>query len=152
MRDDLTDPTVEGLVSAKSAEEGRSPRHPYGILVVEADPDLQWRMARVLTIEGNRVVGTSSGDGALALIDQWDVDLVLVDEDLPGMDGLEVVRRIAERQPGVPVILITDEDGQDVQVAARLAGATSCVRKPIAMQTVRDLLRHVQPDLERAAE
>src|SRR5687768_17049798 len=75
---------------------------PSGVLVIEDDPDLQWRLARMLTVQGNRVVGTSSGDGALALISQWPVDLVLVDEDLPGMSGLEVARRIRTSHPHIP--------------------------------------------------
>src|ERR1700712_198354 len=64
------------------------------VLVVEADPEIQVQMARALRREGHRVVGTSSGDGALALVSQWDVDLILISEDLPGRAGIEVTRLI----------------------------------------------------------
>ena len=115
----------------------------HGILVVEPDPDLQWRLARILTVEGNRVVGTSSGDGALALISEWPVELVLVDENLPGMDSLEVVRRLSDVQPGVQVVLLTNEDNPDLHVAARLAGAVACLPKPFHLDALRTVMREL---------
>ncbi len=112
-----------------SGEVARELR-PCGVLVVESDPDLQWRLARTLTVEGNRVVGTSSGDGALALVSEWPVDLVLVSEELPGMEGIEVIRHLHERCPTLVSVLLADEDTADLRAAARLAGATTCIRKP----------------------
>lgn len=120
---------VEASLSELSENSGIRVRG-RGVLVVESDPDLQWRIARELTIEGSRVVGASTGEGALALIDQWPVDLVLVDENLPGIDGIELIRRLAEVMPEITLILLTDSDDPDLQVTARLAGATSCIRKP----------------------
>lgn len=117
-----------------------SPRRQCGVLVIEDDPDLQWRLARMLTVQGNRVVGTSSGDGALALISQWPVDLILVDEDLPGMSGLEVARRIGETHPGVPVVLMTGDSSEETQTAARIAGAVACLIKPFRVEALLDLL------------
>lgn len=100
------------------------------MLVVEADPDLQHRFARRLTVAGNRVVGTSSGEGALALASRWTVDLAFVAEDLPSMDGLEVVRRLAKLLPHARIVLLVSDDGPEVSAAALLAGAVACVRKP----------------------
>ena len=149
MGDDRHDRTVEGPSSAEpSPPEWGGAR---GVLLVEADPDLQWRLARELTVEGHRVVGTSSGEGALALLGEWQVDVVIVDEDLPGMDGLEVLRRVRSGQPGVPTVLLTSEDGPDVQVAARLAGAARCVRKPVTKDTLLGLVQLTRRD-ELAAE
>lgn len=122
-----------------SAPQNASEGH--GILVVEADPDQQWRLARRLTVDGNRVVGTSSADGALALVGRWPVDLVLVAEDLPGMEGLELIRRLHEVCEGVVAVLMTYEDGPDVRVAASLAGATACLRKPVDGKALGDVLR-----------
>ena len=112
---------------------------PAGILVVENDPDLQWRLARTLTVNGNRVVGTSSGDGAMALLGQWPVDLVLVAEDLPGVDGFGVAKAIRDCYPGVPVVLMA-EQAPNVQMAARLAGAVACLVKPFRLDAVRELI------------
>ncbi|MCA9614873.1 MAG: response regulator [Sandaracinus sp.] len=113
---------------------------PRGVLVVEPDPDLQHKFARWLTVAGNRVVGTSSGDGALALAARWPVDLAFVAEDLPGMDGLEVVRRLLDLRPSTRVILLATEDGPEVQQAARVAGARACARKPRRGDRLIDLI------------
>ncbi len=90
----------------------------------------------MLTVQGHRVVGTSSGDGALALIAQWPVDLVLVDEDLPGMSGLEVARELGERHPDIPVVLMTGDSNPETRVAARLAGAVACLTKPFRFEAL----------------
>lgn len=103
-----------------------------GVLVIESDPDLQWRLSRLLTVRGHRVVGTSSGDGAQALLDRWPADLVVVGEDLPGMDGFEVCRRIRGRLPDVHVVLISMVESAEAEVSARLAGASACLHRPLA--------------------
>ncbi len=130
MDDDGSERSTAGAVEAPT----------HGILVVESDPDQQWRLARRLTVDGNRVVGTSSADGALALVSRWPVDLVLVAEDLPGMEGLELVRRLHETCEGVQVVLMTHDDGPDVRVAAALAGATGCLRKPVRSAALAEIM------------
>jgi CheY-like chemotaxis protein len=119
------------------------------VLVVESDPELQWRLARMLTVHGNRVVGTSSGDGALALIRQWAVDLVLVDADLPaaaGMSALELARVLNDERPQIQVVLMTAADARDeVHIAARLAGVVACLTKPFRAETIAEVLRLISP-------
>ncbi|NOY93314.1 MAG: response regulator [Deltaproteobacteria bacterium] len=103
-----------------------------GVLVIESDPDLQWHLARMLTVRGHRVVGTSSGDGAHALLERWPADLVVVGEDLPGMDGFEVCRRIREQLETVEILLVASGHSADAKIAARLAGAAVCIERPLA--------------------
>ncbi len=106
------------------------------VLVVEADPDVQVQVARALRSQGHRVVGTSSGDGALALITEWAVDLVLVSQDLPRRTGVEVTRLLRERRPNVPVLLMVSGTEGSIREAARLAGAAGCVTKPLALESL----------------
>ena len=61
--------------AARTIAESR-PRH-RSVLLVESDPDLQWSLARMLTVDGNRVFGTSSVDGALTVTEPWDADWAL---------------------------------------------------------------------------
>jgi CheY-like chemotaxis protein len=104
------------------------------VLVVEADPEVQVQMARALRREGHRVVGTSSGDGALALVSQWDVDLILISEDLPGRAGIEVTRLITAVQPQAPVIVMSFNAEPSLRAAARAAGAVDCLAKPLDVE------------------
>ena len=111
-----------------------------GILIVEANPDVQWRLARSLTVCGHRVVGTSSGDGALALIAEWPVDMVFIAEDLPGMDGLEVAKRLHRSHPQIPVVLLVEKRTIETLTFARLAGVDACVERPLGIAAVTALL------------
>jgi CheY-like chemotaxis protein len=104
------------------------------VLVVEADPEIQVQMARTLRREGHRIVGTSSGDGALALVSQWDVDLILVSEDLPGRAGIEVTRLLTAVQPQAPVIVMSANAEPSLRAAARAAGAVDCLVKPLKIE------------------
>jgi CheY-like chemotaxis protein len=114
------------------------------VLVVEADPELQVQMARQLRREGHRVVGTSSGDGALALIAQWDVDLVLINEDLPGRAGIEVTRLIHAVKPLMPLIVMSTNAEPSLRAAARAAGAVECLLKPLRVESLARWLTPVE--------
>lgn len=114
-----------------------------GVLVVEDDPDTQWRLARMLTVHGARVVGTSSGEAALALIDQWPADLVLVDQGLPGISGLEVARQIRQKHPSIPVVLMSTEESHDLRLAAKVAGAALTLTKPFRVEVLFELLQRL---------
>lgn len=127
---------------AKVAREGKVARES-GVLVVEDDPDTQWRLARMLTVHGARVVGTSSGEAAIALVDQWPADLVLVDQGLPGISGLEVARRIRQKHPDIPVVLMSSEESHDLRLAAKVAGAALMLIKPFRVEVLFDLLQRL---------
>lgn len=123
---------------ARAEQSGALPKLPVerSVLVVEADPDVQVQIARALRAQGHRVVGTSSGDGAVALISQWAVDLILVSQDLPGRAGVEVTRALQKERASVPVVLMAQSNEQGVCDAARAAGAAGCVTKPLSLESL----------------
>lgn len=129
------------LSRARRAVATVPPTRTRGVLVVEDDPDLQWRLARMLTLRGNRVVGTSSGEAALELIRQWPVDLVLVDDGLPGMSGVELARAIRDSYPDIPVVIMASNESQESRIAAKVAGAVAVVTKPFRLEVLIELLR-----------
>ncbi len=118
------------------------PRH-RSVLLVESDPDLQWGLARMLTVDGNRVVGTSSGDGALTVIEQWDAELALVASSLPGMSGIEVARRLREWNPDLMVILMDDQQIGPV-AERRSSDITAYLAKPFPFEALRALIDSLQ--------
>ncbi|MBK8170788.1 MAG: response regulator [Sandaracinaceae bacterium] len=134
------DTSHKKLADAARAIAQVAPRES-AVLVVEDDPDLQWRLARMLTINGNRVVGTSSADGALALIAEWSVDLVLIDEGLPGMTGLDLAKAIRKQRPEISVVLMTGDENEATRRAAKLAGAFTCLTKPFRTEALVEVLR-----------
>jgi CheY-like chemotaxis protein len=128
---------VEGSPSGETPLTDTTGLRHHAILVVEDDPDLQWKIARMLTLRGNRVVGTSSGEAALELMAQWPVDLVLVDELLPAMSGLELARIVRERYAHLPVVLMAENGERGIQHAA----FSAIVHKPFRIEAVLDVLR-----------
>ncbi|MEM6958193.1 MAG: response regulator [Myxococcota bacterium] len=136
---DASSPIVPDTDAGEASEERIAFGAAPSVLVVEADPDRQWQLARDLTASGARVVGTSSGEGALALLEEWNVDLVLLAAELPGIEGREVCRRILGQSPDMHVALIAhDESLSDGDVER--VGAVARLEWPIDLASVSYLL------------
>lgn len=80
---------------------------------------------------GLRPVLVEDGATALELLDTEQIDLVLLDILMPGMDGLETLRRIKDRHPSLPVIMVTATSTIEHVIAALREGADDFVRKPV---------------------
>jgi DNA-binding NtrC family response regulator len=127
--------------AAKSIAEER-PRH-RSVLVVESDPDLQWHLARMLTVDGNRVVGTSSADGAFTIAREWRADLAIIATQLPGVSGLEVAKGLRADNPDL-IVILTGE-----QISASAPEPTSSevaafLPKPFRFEALRSLIESLQ--------
>ena len=118
-----------------------------GVLLVEHDPDTQSALVKVIAESGARVVGTGSAEGAIALFDAWPTGLVVVNDELPGIGGLEVARRIHRASPGVPIVLMSRYEDEARAVAARLAGVFAIVAMPFDHSLLADLVRALVPQL-----
>jgi CheY-like chemotaxis protein len=105
------------------------------VLLVEDDPETQTTLARALTDSGARVVGTGSGEAALALMAEWPAGVVVVSDAIGGMSGLEVARRIHASSPGVPIVLLREraeeKESEAKDLAARLAGVFATLTRPL---------------------
>ncbi len=97
----------------------------------------------MLTVDGNCVVGASSAEGALTVVERWRADLVLVAEGLSGMGGLELADRLRNRFPDVPVILMA-EQRSDVQVSELETGIIATLTKPFRFEALRTLIESLQ--------
>ena len=123
------------------------------ILVVEDAPENQAILREYLAPGGHRAVCVDSGEEALAVLAAWDVDVVLLDMRLPGIDGVEVTRRIralpdAERAL-VPVIAVTANSSPDDRAAYLDAGVDEVVAKPIDPDALQDALARHAPSGSR---
>ena len=77
------------------------------VLIVEPSPDHQARLARLVAVHGHRAIGTCSLDGALALLQVFPVDLVLLADEIAGRAPLKVVAEIIGRRPGSRIVIMT---------------------------------------------
>jgi len=80
---------------------------------------------------GMRPVTAQDGTAALSLLDKERVDLVLLDIIMPGMDGLEILRRMKDKRPAVPIVMLTASGNIDHAIIALREGADDFFRKPV---------------------
>lgn len=119
------------------------------ILVVEDDPAIRQGVVDALDFHGFRVIEAERGDVGLEKAVQAEIDLVLLDLVLPGMDGLEVLRQLRGARPALPVIVLTARGEESDRVKGLQLGADDYVVKPFG---VKELLARVEAVLRRTAE
>ena len=95
---------------------------------------------RALTYAGYRVALAEDGERALARVEEHAPDLVLLDVMLPGIDGLEVARRLRAGS-GLPILMLTAREGLDDRVEGLDAGADDYLAKPFALPELLARLR-----------
>ena len=104
------------------------------VLIVDDDPDIVRLLMLTLEPEGFRLLSATDGDAALAIARAQRPDLLLLDWNMPGKDGLQVCRALrAEadlRLREVPVVLLTGQTEADHTAAGFAAGVTDYVTKP----------------------
>jgi two-component system response regulator MprA len=104
------------------------------ILVVDDDPSLRQALKRAFRLEGYDVELAADGAEALDAVAADVPDLVVLDVAMPGLDGLEVSRRLRGGGNRVPILMLTARDAVDDRVAGLDAGADDYVVKPFALE------------------
>jgi len=113
------------------------------ILVVDDDPAIRRIAARILERAGFDVEAAVDGLAAIELLDQRAVppDLVLLDMTMPRMDGAETFRRLKERYPDVPVILVSGYDEQEATRTLAGTGLAGFLHKPFGRTALLESIR-----------
>jgi two-component system, OmpR family, response regulator len=106
---------------------------PGSILVIEDEPGIVDFLERGLSAQGFEVISALDGDSGLKRALTEDIDLVVLDMLLPGRSGLEVLERLREVKPAVPVIVLTALGEVDDRVSGLDAGATDYLTKPFSL-------------------
>jgi len=124
------------------------------ILIVDDDSRVTSALRRTLAYEGYRISSALDGEGALAIARTKSPDLVILDLMLPGIDGLEVCRRLRAVNDDIAVLMLTARDAVADRVAGLETGADDYLVKPFALEEllarVKALLRRRSPpDVQR---
>jgi two-component system, OmpR family, response regulator MprA len=119
------------------------------ILVVDDERAVRDALRRALELEGYEVDLAVDGADGLTRITEGQPDVVILDLLMPGVDGLEVSRRVRNSGNRVPVLMLTARDEVDDRVAGLDAGADDYVTKPFALD---ELLARVRALLRRTIE
>jgi DNA-binding response OmpR family regulator len=123
--------------------------HPGRILVIDDDPTVAEVVAGYLTRAGHQVERAADGDRGLALARAHRPDLLVLDLMLPGIDGLEVLRRVRADEGGaeLPVVLLTAKGDEADRILGLELGADDYVTKPFSP---RELVLRVRSVLRRS--
>lgn len=124
----------------------------YRILLVDDEEGVRSLMAGYLRRKGHEVLEASSGRAALRALETEIVDVVVSDINMPDVDGLEVIRAVRKRQPGLPVLAVTGGGmmpGGVLLETAQAMGAMRTLAKPFGLG---ELLESVEAVVADAAD
>lgn len=114
------------------------------VLVVDDAASLRNLLCSLLKSEGFNVVGNlDQGNGALALIERTQPNIVCLDYNLPDIDGLDLLGQINAAHPNIAVVMITASNDPNLQSKAAEAGAAGFLHKPFSQQQIMQELQQV---------
>jgi two-component system response regulator (stage 0 sporulation protein F) len=113
---------------------------PLHILVVDDEQSICLLLQDVLTRFGHSVTTCQDGATGLELAQQHRFDLVFLDIRMPGMGGLEALKRLRDLQPDATFVMITGFAKDDIIDEALQSGASACLCKPFSLSQVKKLL------------
>ena len=136
------------MTSSAFPSSNHPPDHPAQrlVLVVDDEPGLRELVCRTLQAEGYRTLEAGQGAEALEAIEAEPdaIDLVVTDVVMPGMDGRELGRRLAQRWPDLPILYISAYDVNDIFRRGSPRSSAPFLQKPFPMTelltTVRELI------------
>ena len=111
------------------------------VLIVDDEPDMCWALERIVAQMGYQTVSATSGLDVAPLMERATVDLALVDAKLPDMEGIDLARQLRQRQPDLPVVLISGYFYErDPRVQEWISRGAICgfIGKPFVLSQVRE--------------
>ena len=115
------------------------------ILFVDDSPTMRGMIRAALTQGGYDIVEAANGPAALALLQERDVQVILTDVNMPGMDGITFIRTVRQdpRFSRTPILALTTESAAEAKASGRAAGATGWVVKPFRPEELRQVVAKV---------
>nr|WP_320016688.1 response regulator [uncultured Desulfobacter sp.] len=113
---------------------------PVKILIVDDEKDFVEMFSLRLTRQGEKVSVAYSGQEALDLLEKTKIDVVILDIRMPGMDGIETLKRIKAAYPLVEVIMLTGHGSTETAVEGMKAGAFDYLMKPADFEDISEKL------------
>jgi FixJ family two-component response regulator len=113
------------------------------VAIVDDDDSVRRSTRRLIRSFGYRAKAFGSGDEFLSAACVAETACVVLDVRMPGMDGLEVQRRLLQRGARIPIVFLTGRATDDEERRARAAGAVEFLRKPVSRATLLQVLETV---------
>ena len=112
------------------------------ILIADDEDAARYGMMRAISAHGYRIEEAADGESALRKIAEFKPDVVLSDINMPGMDGLTLLRRVNTRDDPPLIVLVTAFGSESVAIEALRAGAYNYIAKPFEVEDLRAIVRN----------
>jgi DNA-binding NtrC family response regulator len=115
--------------------------NPLRALFVDDEEELVSAVVERLDLRGVRAEGATNGTDALRLLEERSYDVVVMDVRMPGLGGLDVIRRIKQTQPNLAVVLISGHGSREDLDEGRRLGAFDYLQKPVDIDDLMDIIQ-----------
>jgi CheY-like chemotaxis protein len=148
-------PLLEPVIAVITPVIVETSHRSYQLLLVEDDTIIAAVIKGLLERQGHSVFHVANGLAALSELAHASFDALLLDLDLPGVDGFQIARLIRQReQPGqrVPIVAVTARSASEDELSAQAAGMDGFLRKPLTGEELADALAKVIPGVTEVTE
>jgi two-component system nitrogen regulation response regulator NtrX len=125
---------------------------PPTILIVDDEEGIRQSLGAILQEDGYQVESAATGEECLDLVKKKPVDVILLDIWLPGIDGMETLRRLRETEPSPMVVMISGHGNIETAVRATKLGAFDFVEKPLSLEKIGLVVKNALEYLRLEAE
>jgi len=114
------------------------------VLLVDDEEDFLQSLSQRLETRGLKVTGATRGEEAVDMVDQQDFDAIVLDLAMPGMDGLETLKKIREKHPEAEIIMLTGHASIKSSVEAMRLGAEDYLEKPFEINELMEKINEAK--------
>ncbi len=111
------------------------------VLLVDDEESFVEALGKRLNARGLRVETSNSGEDAIAKAEHHAFDVIVLDLAMPGMDGIETLKRLRENDPDLQIILLTGHGSIEKAIEATKLGAMDFIQKPASLSDLLELIR-----------
>jgi len=113
------------------------------ILIVDDEKNIRLTLSTSLEALGVETISAENGEEALVKLREKEFGLILLDLHMPGVDGMEVLRRVRENRPDIRIIILTAFGTIELAVEAMKLGAVDFIQKPFVPEQIRERVARV---------
>jgi DNA-binding NtrC family response regulator len=113
------------------------------ILIVDDEKNIRLTLSEALSAIGLEPDTAINGEEALLKLKEKDFNLILLDLKMPGIEGMEVLRKVSSIRPDIRIIIITAHGTIDSAVEAMKLGAVDFIQKPFTVEEIRSLVKEI---------
>lgn len=121
------------------------------ILLVDDEEDFVATLSERLSLRDMNSQSATSGEEALQFVGDTVPDIIVLDLKMPGIDGMEVLRRVKQYFPAIQVIILTGHGNDQDEAEARKLGAFDYLRKPVNIELLVARIREAYQDLKKGS-